>query len=157
MDFSDKKFSNLEHIVINQCNHTNIENVDISTLHNLKYLNLSNNLIKSLDLTHNINLTSLLISNSELSEINLNNNLKLEKINLENNRFLKSINLSNQKEIKHVSFFQNEKKKTDPKSEIILPLSLVLEGKEKDIIHYDLYNTVLKTFYNDKNIYPYYY
>jgi len=26
MDFSDKKFSNLEHIVINQCNHTNIEN-----------------------------------------------------------------------------------------------------------------------------------
>ncbi len=118
----------------------NLSSIDLSNT-NLSYLSLAGNNITSIDLSNLTNLEELYLSNNNLSEIDLGNLIYLEELRLSNNN-ISEINLSNLTNLEDLRLSNNNLSSLD------LSNNLNIEDLSLDI---DLYNTI--DYSNLNNLY----
>lgn len=132
----------------------NIDGWGIKDLSGIEYfealetINISNNLIKDINLSANVNLITIIASNNQLSTIDLSNNLAVKNINISNNDF-NNIDLSSNPGIVDLNISNNNLKSIDV---TVLPDLKTLKLSNNNIASLDVSkNLSLITFEADNN------
>lgn len=94
-----KYFTGLEEL---HCYNNSITELDLNDLHNLSYLNVSGNVLKSLKIDKLTKLTVLICSDNQLEELDLANLVNLRNLNFSNN-LITNLNVDNQTELLYLA------------------------------------------------------
>ncbi len=95
-----------------ECSNIDLENLTgLEKLNNLDNLVISNSNLKEIDLSSNINITNLDLSNNEITNIDISSNTLLKTLNLSNNKLL-NIDLSNNINLESLNLNNNNFKTT---------------------------------------------